>query len=126
MLARLRVALSAPTHRAPPPALGAAAGSGDNAKKSGIHDWTLNSSARCAHLSRAAPSPPLARCTREGGEYAAARDVYLARFADAGHMFELADFSLFVIQPVALRFVAGYGKAFSPAPAVLARALDGT
>jgi len=63
---------------------------------------------------------------REGGEYAAARDVYLARFADAGHMFELADFSLFVIQPVALRFVAGYGKAFSPAPAVLARALDGT
>lgn len=40
-------------------------------------------------------------------------------------MFELGDFSLFVIRPVALRFVAGFGKAFSPSTAVLARALDG-
>jgi len=65
---------------------------------------------------------PLAR---DGGEYAAGKTAYLARFADAAQMFELTDFSLFLIQPVALRFVAGFGKAFSPVPEVLARALDG-
>ncbi|MCX7154092.1 MAG: hypothetical protein NT115_16710 [Proteobacteria bacterium] len=65
---------------------------------------------------------PLAR---DGGEYAAGKTAYLARFAEAAQMFELTDFSLFLIQPVALRFVAGFGKAFSPVPEVLARALDG-
>jgi len=60
---------------------------------------------------------------RDSAAYAQARAAYLARFADAAQMFELADFSLFVIRPAALRFVAGYGKAFSPAPEVLARAL---
>ena len=62
---------------------------------------------------------------RDGGEYAAGKTAYLARFAEAAQMFELTDFSLFLIQPVALRFVAGFGKAFSPVPEVLARALDG-
>ena len=57
---------------------------------------------------------------RAGTDYAPARACYLARFADAAQMFELADFSLFVIRPVSLRFVAGYGKAFSPTPAALA------
>lgn len=65
---------------------------------------------------------PLAR---DSGDYAAARSAYLARFADAAQMFELADFSLFLIRPVSLRFVAGFGKAFSPVPELLARALDG-
>lgn len=66
---------------------------------------------------------PLAR---DSSAYAAAKATYLARFAEAAQMFELADFSLFAIHPVSLRFVAGYGQAFSPAPVVLARALDGT
>ncbi len=61
---------------------------------------------------------------RDANDYAAAKAAYLARFADAAQMFELTDFSLFLIQPVSLRFVAGYGKAYSPDPAVLARALD--
>jgi putative heme iron utilization protein len=65
---------------------------------------------------------PLARDTEA---YAHAKVVYLARFADAAQMFELADFSLFVIRPASVRFVAGYGKAFSPSADVLARALDG-
>ena len=62
---------------------------------------------------------------RDGDDYASARACYLARFADAAQMFELADFSLFLIRPVSLRFVAGYGKAFSPAPAALALILGG-
>jgi putative heme iron utilization protein len=61
---------------------------------------------------------------RDSDDYAPARASYLSRFADAAQMFDLADFSLFVIRPVALRFVAGYGKAFSPSPETLARALD--
>jgi putative heme iron utilization protein len=63
---------------------------------------------------------PLERATNA---YERAKAAYLGRFAGAAQMFELADFSLFVISPVSLRFVAGYGKAFSPAPAVLAQAL---
>jgi putative heme iron utilization protein len=61
---------------------------------------------------------------RDTDDYTQARTSYLSRFSDAAQMFDLADFSLFVIRPVALRFIAGYGKAFSPSPEVLARALD--
>ncbi len=65
------------------------------------------------------------RLARDADGYAAARATYLARFASAAQMFELGDFSLFVIRPVALRFVAGYGKAYGLSPEVLARALQG-
>jgi hypothetical protein len=64
-----------------------------------------------------------AQLPRDGGDYAAAKIAYLARFADAAQMFERADFSLFVIRPAALRFVAGFGKAHSLTPAALAQAL---
>lgn len=62
---------------------------------------------------------------RESDAYTVAKAAYLVRFDDAAQMFELSDFSLFLIQPLSLRFVAGFGKAFSPTPGVLARALDG-
>jgi len=43
--------------------------------------------------------------------HAAARGAYLARFADAEPMFGFGDFSLVVIRPDQLRFVAGFGRA---------------
>lgn len=57
-------------------------------------------------------------------DYAAAKAVYLARFAQSAQMFDLTDFSLFTIRAVSVRFVAGYGKAFSMSPEAYARALD--
>ena len=61
--------------------------------------------------------------TRDSEAYATARACYLERFSDAAMMFELADFSLFVIRPVSVRFVAGFGKAHSLTPEVLANVL---
>jgi heme iron utilization protein len=43
--------------------------------------------------------------------YQQARDVYLARFADAQELFSFADFSLFKIVLTSARFVAGFGRA---------------
>jgi putative heme iron utilization protein len=53
------------------------------------------------------------RCPPEAPEYAAARAAYLARFPDSEPMFGFGDFSLFVIQPRAVRYVAGFAQAFS-------------
>ena len=41
------------------------------------------------------------------------RAAYLARFPEAEQMFGFADFSIFLIRPVAARFVAGFGQAHS-------------
>lgn len=41
------------------------------------------------------------------------RAAYLARFPEAEQMFGFADFSIFLIRPVAARFVAGFGEAHS-------------
>jgi len=57
-------------------------------------------------------------------DYAAAKAVYLARFAESAQTFELADFSLFIIRALSVRFVAGYGKAFSLSPEAYTQALD--
>ncbi len=48
---------------------------------------------------------------KNSSQYAAAKAAYLARFPDAAITFELADFSIFAIRPVSVRFVAGFGKA---------------
>lgn len=53
------------------------------------------------------------RCPPGAPEYAAARAAYLARFPDSEPMFGFGDFSLFVIQPRAVRYVAGFAQAFS-------------
>jgi putative heme iron utilization protein len=44
-------------------------------------------------------------------DYAAAREAYLAKFPQSAMMFELGDFSLFLIRPVAFRLIAGFGSA---------------
>lgn len=52
-------------------------------------------------------------CPAEAPEYAAARAGYLARFPESEPMFGFGDFSLFLVTPRALRFVAGFAQAFS-------------
>lgn len=42
---------------------------------------------------------------------AEAREIYLARFPDAAPLFEFSDFSIFIIQPVSARIIAGFGQA---------------
>lgn len=44
-------------------------------------------------------------------EHGSARAAYLARFPDAATTFELGDFTLVALQPVAARLVAGFGRA---------------
>jgi heme iron utilization protein len=48
---------------------------------------------------------------KDSAEYAAARVIYLARFAQAAMTFGLADFSLVRIAPASARFVAGFAQA---------------
>lgn len=43
--------------------------------------------------------------------YTQARDAYQSRFPDAAGIFELADFSLFVIRPRSARVIGGFGRA---------------
>jgi hypothetical protein len=59
----------------------------------------------------------------ESARYAEARTLYLQRFPEAVDTFALADFSLFAIRPVALRFIGGFAQAASLTPEVFARAL---
>jgi putative heme iron utilization protein len=53
--------------------------------------------------------------------YAGAREAYLSRFPNSEEMFGFADFSLFLIEPRALRVVGGFGQAWSVTAADYAR-----
>lgn len=75
----------------------------------------------------------LARVTAQGQahpidpgtkEYGEAREDYLARFPDAAMLFDLGDFSLFVIKPLSVRFVAGFGQAVTLASEEFAAAVS--
>jgi putative heme iron utilization protein len=59
-------------------------------------------------------------------EYPAAREAYLARFPDTAAMFQLGDFSLFLITPTEVRWVAGFAQARSLSPLAFARAVRET
>ncbi len=50
-------------------------------------------------------------CAPEAADYAAARAAYLARLPDAEELFGFGDFSLFLVEPQFLRYVAGFGRA---------------
>lgn len=52
-------------------------------------------------------------CPPDAPEYLAARAAYLARLPDAEDLFTFTDFSLFLIEPRMVRYVAGFGKAMS-------------
>lgn len=64
-------------------------------------------------------------CPPESAEYAGARAAYLAKLPDAQELFSFADFSLFLIDPESLRFVAGFGRAMSLGGERLREALAG-
>ncbi len=50
-------------------------------------------------------------CAPDAPDYAAARDAYLDKLPDAEELFGFGDFSLFLIAPQFLRYVAGFGRA---------------
>jgi putative heme iron utilization protein len=73
--------------------------------------------ARVSIMGTAAPLPP------DDARSAPARGAYLARFPDMSRLFDLGDFRLFAIAPAAVRVVAGFARAASIAPPLLARCL---
>lgn len=50
-------------------------------------------------------------CPAGQADHALARERYLGRFPDSEPLFGFADFTLFLIEPTQVRFVAGFGKA---------------
>jgi len=49
-------------------------------------------------------------------DYEEARRVYLAKLPDAEQLFAFSDFSLFIVEPKSVRYVAGFGRAMSLTP----------
>jgi hypothetical protein len=64
-------------------------------------------------LARVTVQGRAAMLDRDSEKHTDARDVYLARFPDAAPLFEFKDFSIFVIEPVSARLIAGFGQAMS-------------
>jgi putative heme iron utilization protein len=62
-------------------------------------------------------------CPADSDAYNQARSCYLKKLPDAEELFSFADFSLWVIVPESLRFVAGFGRAMSLTPERLRTAL---
>ena len=52
-------------------------------------------------------------CPLDSPRYAAARAAYLERLPEAQELFSFPDFSLFLIEPLSARFVAGFGRAYA-------------
>lgn len=57
-------------------------------------------------------------------ERCALKTAYLARFPEAEQLFGFADFSMFLIRPLAARFVAGFGQAHSLSAETMVRLLQ--
>ena len=53
------------------------------------------------------------QCPPESARYREARGAYLAKLPDAQELFAFSDFSLFIIEPKSIRYVAGFGRAVS-------------
>ena len=62
---------------------------------------------RASVRGRARPLSP------ESAEYADAKALYVARFPSSEQTFAFSDFTLFVIEPRAVRFVGGFARATS-------------
>lgn len=54
--------------------------------------------------------------------YTPIKEMYLARFPEAGQLFKLVDFSFWRIKPKGGRFVAGFSKAYNITPEALKKA----
>lgn len=64
-------------------------------------------------LPRASVQGQARPCPPDSPGYGHARQAYLAKLPDAEPLFSFGDFSLFVIEPESLRWVAGFGRAMS-------------
>jgi putative heme iron utilization protein len=80
-------------------------------------DTSAHALARVALSASAAPIP------RDAPGFAAARAHYVARFPDMAMLFELGDFTLFALEPTAIRAVTGFAQAHSTTPATFAQVL---
>ena len=56
-------------------------------------------------------------------EYPVTKEAYIARFPDAASIFNLGDFSLFVITITGARWIAGFAQARLLSPAAFAKAV---
>ncbi|MDB5958657.1 pyridoxamine 5'-phosphate oxidase family protein [Ramlibacter sp.] len=74
-------------------------------------------------LARATLQGDALRCAADAPGYDAARQHYLARFPQSKDLFGFADFSLFVMTPRSVRFVGGFGQAWSVAAEAYAAAM---
>jgi len=54
-------------------------------------------------------------------EYPVIKEAYLARFPEAASIFNLGDFSLFVIMVTGVRWIAGFAQAQTLSPAAFAK-----
>lgn len=61
--------------------------------------------------------------SNDSPEYFSCKETYITRFPDGAAMFNLGDFSLFVITPTEVRWVAGFAQARTLSPAGFAKAL---
>lgn len=50
-------------------------------------------------------------CPADHADHAQARSLYQMRFPDSEPLFGFGDFSLFLVEPTQVRFVAGFGQA---------------
>lgn len=64
-------------------------------------------------LPRASVQGQARPCPPDSPGYGQARQAYLTKLPDAEPLFSFGDFSLFVIEPASLRWVAGFGRASS-------------
>ncbi len=64
-------------------------------------------------------------CEPDSPEYQQARVAYLAKLPEAEELFSFADFSLFLVEIRAVRYVAGFGRAMSLTAPQLAAILAG-
>ena len=63
-------------------------------------------------------------CPVDDPDHAEARVAYLARLPQSEPLFSFGDFSLFVVEVRAVRYVAGFGRALSFTAAQFADAMD--
>ena len=64
-------------------------------------------------LQRASVQGRARRLDADSAEYSQARALYLARFPQSDETFGFSDFSLFMVEPLSVRFVGGFAQATS-------------
>jgi len=69
-------------------------------------------------LPRATIQADAERLSEPDPRWSAARSAYLSRFPHAERIFELPDFSLFVLRPLSIRLIGGFAQAVTLPPEV--------